>query len=660
MEAPRREQPEPLRARVRRWLSPWRQAGSELPPPPEEVGIGTVLGAALVAITNAVAIEIAVSLPPAGWSLRVQHHFFDALQVIGVGACLGLAAWLMTRLKTWRGWILLALASIAAMYAILLQELERQANMPFDGAIALLLLPLYLLLCGLAVPAAYLLGALLARIRGGRWVALLFALAGIVVSHATMRDDHPGVHAAIFWVAMCLGGVAFARGVRWRRVPLAAIAVVAVVAVAWAPPNAVRVELFREPGAVAAWVLAQTVWRPPAIAASAEAPSIGAIDPEVMRKARLGLPDDPVVVFISIDAFRADVLREGRYDKQLPQLAYLRDRGAYFPRFTSGGSQTSVSLATMFSCRYYSELTWAPFGEGRSRFLYPAADQTPRFPETLTAAGVETAAFLGLKFLQGRFGIARGFAEEKAMVDDRRHAAAVELLQPLLSKLERAGEGSHFFYAHVMEPHEPYDRGAIKTGNEFDRYVSEIGVVDGWLRRILRTMRRRFRHRGYIIVTSDHGEAFGEHGTRFHTKTLYEELIAVPFILWGPSIPARRVEARASLIDVGPTVMHMFNLEAPGGCAGRSLLPLARGLLDELPRPVMAEGRLRRVIYQDDLKIIEDSVRKTVEAYDLKVDPDETDNIFDRDRARVEPAVAALRAFFHARVRPGYDVPYKP
>jgi hypothetical protein len=78
---------------------------------------------------------------------------------------------------------------------------------------------------------------------------------------------------------------------------------------------------------------------------------------------------------------------------------------------------------------------------------------------------------------------------------------------------------------------------------------------------------------------------------------------------------------------------------------------------------LLAEGRLRRALTRaDGLKVIDDPRRKVVEVYDLAIDPRETCNLFDRDPARSDAALAELRAFFavHALRADRYDPPYKP
>ncbi len=663
------------------WWAPYKAASDDLPPEADEGALGTCLGAVAVAVSNAIAIEWVVPRVPLG--LRLMHHFFSALIVLAVGAWLALPLWLIGRRwpKRELGWGIYALLSAAGMYGMLAQHLERQANAVLGGRFYLALFPLYVFMCGLAPPAGHFLGGYLARLSeriwpGFRWLGLGAGLIALCVSHVILPDDYPGVHAAIMWVAACVLGTAMSRAVRarlsgvaLRRLAIGA-AVAGVVGVSWAPPNRVRQQLFRENGSAPAWVLAQLAWRLPAL--PAEAVARGAVvaarplDDDTFARARHGIGDQPVVVLLTVDALRGDVVQDREHDARWPRLAFLRDHGANFTRATSAGSQTSVSLTSMFTGRYFSQLYWDRFGEGATRFLYAASDDAVRWPALLTGAGVATHSVLGLIFLQDRFGIARGFAHQQVVVEAREHAHAQAVMTPLIQRLQQHREGPAFFYAHIMEPHQPYDRGRLKHGSDWERYLSEVDEVDRWIGKLLGVMQRHHRRRGYLIVSSDHGEAFGEHGTQYHTKTLYEELVHVPLLAWGPGIPARRIDARVGLVDLGPTVLHLYGLRAPDSFAGASLLPLMR-LDGEAPeRPVFAEGRLRRAYYRGRLKIIEDTVHKVVEVYDLEADPGELYNLFDAllDRGDAEAlrAVAELRAWFEAHTlrRDGYRPPYKP
>lgn len=628
-----------------------------------------------MAIGNGVAIALTVPWPAGGLAVRVAHHGYDALESVGMAAAWGLTVAALTRAlgtRRWQlVWLLACLPAIGGMWAFLGIHLERQADCVLGGRLAGLLYPAYVVLCGLAVPVAHLLGSAASRIPATFGMALGLGLAGEVLAHVILRDDYPGVHAAILWVTVALLGSALApaaaRRLRRRRQRAGVVAtamLVAAAAILVAPPNRVRLELFKEPGAVGAWVLSRTLWSRPQLSAGVEAAVSVYQPPQQPTAPSLAAPfaERPVVVLVSVEALRADVLARAHYEDQLPRLVWLRDHGAYFPRAVAPGSQTSVTLTTLFTGQYFSQLRWAKHGRGNKRFLYAAGDDAPRFPELLARSGVSTESFLGLIFLGEYYGIARGFGRETMVVQDRRHAAAAELMRPLFARLRRVEREPFFAYVHLMEPHEPYDRGALREGSDWDRYVSEVAVVDRWIGRLLRLLRARFRGRAYLILIGDHGEAFGEHGTRFHSKTLYEELVRVPLVVWGPGIPARRLGEPAGLIDVGPTILHLFRLAPQPGHMGQSLLPLVTGQVRRLERPLLAEGRLRRASFQrDGLKVIEDTRRKTVEVYDLERDPLESRNLFDRRTPEIERAVARLRAFFdrYTLRTGGYEPPFK-
>ena len=251
------------------------------------------------------------------------------------------------------------------------------------------------------------------------------------------------------------------------------------------------------------------------------------------------------------------------------------------------------------------------------------------------------------------------------MAEGRRHAGGKAVIDPLLERLRRSGRDSReplFLYAHLTEPHAPYDRGK-RTGTERERYLSEVAAADAQVARVAKLLSVRFPERGVLIVSADHGEAFGEHATFQHTKTLYEELVRVPLLVRGPGIAARVIDERVGLIDLGPTILDVFGVDTPAAFEGQSLVPLLAGRGKPLERPLVIEGRLRRAMYlPDNLKVIEDLRRKTVEVYDLTRDPGEMHNLFDRDPARSDPALATLRAFFavHTAKRAGYRPVYKP
>jgi arylsulfatase A-like enzyme len=621
--------------------------------------------------------EVARHRDAAGdFSMRIIGLFYQTIQAMTIGALVAmvLSAWHLAserRVKL----VLIALiyaASIILVDASFGQDVQRRADVLFNGIYAPFLFSMIVALAATAPLLAHLLGWIVARSSRRVWgvVASISLLAGLGANAAISPDDHAGGHGFAGF-AMALAASSLLRGEKrlpqsrhWQRAVLGA----ALLGLLLVPSHVVRAELFRVTPAFAPWIHAKFRWpspRPafeivvedsPWMQSRADAPEVPSS--QLLAKARA-----PVVVFITVDAMRADVFDEAeKHGIALPNFSRLRNRGAMFSEARSPASQTAVSLTSAFSGLTFSQLRWLPFGEGNLRFLYAQSDPAPRFPEILTAHGVSTDAFPGLAFLDQKVGILRGFERAELMVDGRRHAHAKPLVDALLARLETIGNEPAFLYVHLLEPHWPYDRGALKEGTHFERYLSEVASVDEQIGRIHRALRRRFARRGFLIVSADHGEAFGEHGTTLHTKTIYDELLRIPLLVQGPGVASKTHDVPVSLIDIGPTILDLFGIATPGTYMGQSLVPILAGRESELSRPIVAEGRLRRAILWNGLKVIEDSRRKIVEVYDLQRDPFELHNIFEAEPERTLPALAALYRYFDAHTLrlDGYEQPYRP
>ena len=120
-------------------------------------------------------------------------------------------------------------------------------------------------------------------------------------------------------------------------------------------------------------------------------------------------------------------------------------------------------------------------------------------------------------------------------------------------------------------------------------------MVDDELRRLLEALPAGSTAT-LLVVTSDHGEEFLEHGRLQHGGAVFDEALRVPLIFWSPpTIPAgRRIDTPVSIVDVAPTLLDLVGLEVPAGLDGRSL---RRALLDGAPiepRVLFAEARAAR------------------------------------------------------------------
>lgn len=657
------------------------------------VGLGTALGFAVVSVAHALFTALQLPRPVTGFWIRIQHQFFDVFGTIGLGIVTGLVvgagvhwvdqdAWSqrIRRILRLLGIFLGAILTAQILLHLVGYELGRISLSRFDGRFHALFYCLGSFGLGISVPGLYLLGAWgIRRHRALRVGLALLGLVGLVMNLLHLADDYAGVHGGAAWLcatclAMPLGFWAEKVAARWplrKKRLLAALVIVPSLFALFIPPSVtVRSELFRGPAPMAAWVGAGLWWPLPGKTLPPLAPEVAASPYFQDRKALPPIPPtkppllngrSPVVVLITIDATRADALEKAPDDNFFPTLSKLKKEGAYFARATSVGSQTAVALSSMFSGHYFSQLEWQEFGNGSSRFLYPASDPTLRFPTLLTRKGISTATINSITFLSSEFGVVRGFSDETLVVKGRDHGTAQQLIPPLVARLNNLKNEAFFGYVHLTEPHAPYDRAGT-DGPLMKRYLEEIRLADKYITQVLDVLQRRFTNRGYLIVTSDHGEAFGEHGTTKHTKTLYEELLRVPLFIRGPGISPRIIDEHVSILDLGPTILDLFGVDTPADFMGQSLVPLLAGRNEPLERPILAEGRLRRVLYWKDLKVIDDPRRKVVEAYDLQKDPHESRNLFDTDPDRVLPVLAVLRGFFEvhrARVD-GYEPPYKP
>ncbi|MAG57639.1 MAG: hypothetical protein CMJ83_15205 [Planctomycetes bacterium] len=229
--------------------------------------------------------------------------------------------------------------------------------------------------------------------------------------------------------------------------------------------------------------------------------------------------------------------------------------------------------------------------------------------------------------------------------------------------IEDAKDDRFFLWLHYMEPHYPYE---VHDAHDFgsarrDRYDSEIARADAAIGEVLDTLKAQgVADRTIVIVNSDHGEAFGEHNTRFHGSTLYEEQIRVPLIVHAPGLPARRLRALVGNVDLVPTILDLLDVDHDLPLQGRSLVPLLLGGDDDSDAPMpfaFAElpGAMRGlspgVAHRDalrlgDLKLVWNPTDAVAELYDLKADPIEERNLATRrpdDVVRLRSVIAALK-----------------
>src|SRR5262249_42747269 len=150
-------------------------------------------------------------------------------------------------------------------------------------------------------------------------------------------------------------------------------------------------------------------------------------------------------------------------------------------------------------------------------------------------------------------------------------------------------------WVHLFEPHEPYVAHPEHPFGErdVDRYDGEIALADDGIGEIVAAVRSA-RPNAVIVATADHGEAFGEHGERYHGSAVYEEQVRVPLVVVAPGLPGgRRIAAPVQTIDILPTILAALDIPRPARVDGNDLGPWLRAGAEapekEASRPAFAE-----------------------------------------------------------------------
>lgn len=403
-----------------------------------------------------------------------------------------------------------------------------------------------------------------------------------------------------------------------------------------------------------------------ALAAPAPAPTVK------KEEAAAKIPKDLNIVLITIDTLRADLGYMGYGRPVSPNLDKLAERSTVFDRAYALASYTGKSLGPMLIGKYASE-THRNWGHSNTF----SKDDT-FLAERLQKVGFRTMSVQAMAYFARGAGLERGFdvvdtsaiaAEgsikemENSVSGDKVSDAALKLL----GKPENTDK-RFFMWVHYVDPHADYIRheGVPNFGSGArDSYDNEIAFVDRQVGRILDTIAAApWGSRTAIVVSSDHGELFGEHGMWRHGFELWEGLVRVPLIMHVPGLPPARIKTRRSAIDVTPTLLDLAGAPAPPHASaasekdsdfvsGVSLLadllaapgkePPQRDIFIDMPGGPYNDPR--RALIHGDLKMIVSNDSR-FELYDLAVDADEKKNQWDdaAQRKPLEERYAAIRA----------------
>ncbi len=401
------------------------------------------------------------------------------------------------------------------------------------------------------------------------------------------------------------------------------------------------------------------------------------LDPAVGQAADKTVSHPPIILIV-VDALRADALGvHGAGASATPNLDAFAQEAVDFTECWAAATWTRPSVASLLTGRYPSEhrtihksdrlpadmgslpamlqeqgyvtlasvtnVNLAPiFGMGRGFDAYAYHGPRPFFGAPVSASRlflVELGRLARLRFFSGHREVFRYYAEGELI-----NRTALQLITPV------AQSGRPFFaYLHYMEPHDPYfahpydgnavarvenPNPAIERAPELlGLYQQEVRHWDNLFGELAASLKATGVYdRALIIVTSDHGEEFGDHGGFWHGTTLYQELVHVPLLVRYPAGQqggSKRHEP-VSLVDLVPTILQTVGAQAPADLPGRSLRQpaSARTILAEVDH----QGAVLTAVRSGLWKLVVSSVydprgQPKKQLFDLNEDPAERKNL---------------------------------
>jgi choline-sulfatase len=350
----------------------------------------------------------------------------------------------------------------------------------------------------------------------------------------------------------------------------------------------------------------------------------------------------PNVILITLDTTRAD--RMGFLGSKLgltPNLDGLALRSVVFTRAYSQVPVTTASHATILTGTY-------PQFHQVNDFGVPLAEDLPYAPYIFRGNGYYTAAFVASLVLDPEArsapGFERGFDTYDAGFHRRRtgedryqsiERRGGEVIDRAIAWLKPHQQGPFFLWVHLYDAHDPYDPPEpYKSRYSAAPYDGEIAYVDDCVGKLLTWLRSRGLYDNALIaVMADHGEALGDHGETTHGIFLYDETIHVPLVFKLPMehSAGTKIENRAGLVDVLPTMLEVAGITVPPEVQGESLLPMLK--TTPADRPAYAESDYpHRTFGWSSLRSLRtgkylfvDAPRK--ELYDQTVDPKAEHNL---------------------------------
>jgi arylsulfatase A-like enzyme len=333
----------------------------------------------------------------------------------------------------------------------------------------------------------------------------------------------------------------------------------------------------------------------------------------------------PNILLIVVDTLRRDHLQLYGYNRRTSDnLDALAAEGWTFDNHLASASQTVPSTLTLMLSQTPAE--HGIFHEEEGHFARNRPQFSDNFlflAEALSGADYSTAALVANPFLQRENGFSQGFEYFLDARGKRAHTLNAAALEWLFEH-QKSDQRPFFLYLHYMDVHWPYDppletrrfspritgkpiyrNGPYPDANPEDLattialYDGAISYIDEQVGELARILDRRGQLANTILIlTSDHGDEFLEHGGLGHGTTVYGELVRVPLIIRFPNQlePGRRIPHLTQHLDLAPTILSLAGVPRPPQFSGGTLFqPATR---------VFAENGRWRTVYSGQFNLV--------------------------------------------------------
>jgi|GEM_PF-2321552 len=365
------------------------------------------------------------------------------------------------------------------------------------------------------------------------------------------------------------------------------------------------------------------------------------------------------VLFLVIDSLRSDhVSGNGYRKKTTPHLDELGKTAWVFTRAYSQSSTTALSMPSMHTGRRPSSMQWK---SGYPQPIHPER----MMPAVMSKMGYRTTLAVNQYVKRFLKGLQRGFQEVLTVPKGTDWRSGEYIISDIISAVNAAKQAKQPFFitAHFDDVHHPYRAFTGRSVPTFPHKNRDISYYDRCIANMdnmLRPLFSHLRHTGVwddtiLIITSDHGEEFGEHGETIHSRSCYTESVHVPLIVKIPGFAPARIDERVSLIDLAPTLAEVLDVPRDGlQFDGQSLfVPALAPELVSKERPIfcaifqLLRGRknfFTRSVRTADHTLVHEAYSDTVELFDNHDDPGEKRNIATQNKAAVDALQPMLKA----------------